>query len=382
MTDYIAHALVTPIRRCQLTEARLPSYFLLGFGVTKHPTTGAQWHLPRLAVDPLLTPKRNEALPEISLQHENADATTKIEPTLDGSWNVKAPENDATITKPTEIKNVEDLPPREPLEKLPLNSSTVKHTVAQEFNLKIRSPVPNTRTGSSSYFVCSQPALKLLSDLHPKSHMRILPTAWKADSWIKADKLVWRKDMDKFVLELERKKTSTLLKLLASSRAGYVVACAGYKSVDAHHQVAAVLWLGASGAAKTPRSRKPITDSATSIIPQELEDNPLSSRTVLLLQDGISADHNPTLQTDAAASEESEPPFYAMIKHKSHFIPIYNLPVLLGSEHLAQLRAAGPSLRGTIAVIKKKQRTVPAQMELWKLMGYLAHTETLGALRE
>ena len=382
MTDYIAHALITPIRRCQLTEARLPSYFLLGFGVTKHPTTGAQWHLPRIAVDPLLTPQRNEALPEISLQHENADAPTEIEPTVDGSQNVKAPENDAIITKPTEIKNLDDLPPKEPSGKLPLNSSTVKRTVPQELKLKLRSPVPDTRTGSSSYFICSQPALKLLSDLNPKTRMRVIPAAWKSDSWIKANKLVWRKDMDEFVLELQRKKTLALLKLLASSRGGYVVSCAGYKSVDAHRQVAAVLWLGASEPAKTPRSRKPTTDSATSIVPQELKGNLSSPGTAPLLREGMSADHNPTLQADAAASEESEPPFYAMVKHKSHFIPIYNLPVLLGFEHLAHLRATGPCLRGTIAVIKKKQRTVRAQMELWKLMGYMAQTETLGGLGE
>lgn len=378
--DCTAHALATPVRHCRFTDAKLPSYFLLGFGVTKHPMTGAQWHLPRIAVDPLLMSKEDEVLDETSLEHENADETSAIQSTADLSFqNETAPKNDSVIIRSTETKNLDESPPKEPWEKLPSDFSTVKDIVPQEVKSNVRSQVPDTRTGSSSYFICSQPALKLLTNLKPKSWMSMIPVAWKSDSWIQADKLVWRKDMDEFVLELQRKKTLALLKLLASSRGGYVASCAGYKFVEDHHQVAAVLWLGASTPAKIPRGRISAADPATLITQQESQDDPTSAGATQLQQEIASTDRNSTLEAEVSASEESEPPFYAMAKYKSHFIPIYNLPKLLGHEHLARLRATHSCVQGTMAVIKKKVRTVRAQLELWKLMGYMAQTETLGA---
>lgn len=386
ISKYIARALVTPVRHCRLTDAKLPSYFLLSFGVTKHPITGAHWHLPRLVVDPLLVSKEDQARADTSLEDESADEISEIESTVDVSpENTKAPEDISIIAKSTEIKNLDDLPPGGSLEKLPSDSLTINDTPPHELKTKVLSPVPETRRAQSSYFICSQPALELLSNFKPKSWMHTIPPAWKTDSWIRTDKLVWRKDMDGFVLELLRKKVLALLKLIAlsliaRSSGGYITSCSGYESVIAHHQVAAVLWLGPSAPANNPRCREPVLYLEPSISQQEVACDPLPPGTAALPEETTSTGHNFTPEGEVAAFEGPEPPFYAMVKYKSHFIPIYNLPKLLGSEHLAHLRATVPCAHDIMAVIKKKVRTVGLQMELWKLMGYMAQTETLGAL--
>ena len=373
ITECIAYALTSPVRHCRLTDVRLPSYFLLNFGVTKHPITGAQWQLPRIVADPLAWLTNDETVAETSLEHEDTDKAFKIHSAVDvSSQYTRAPENVSVNTKSIEINNLDELPPKEPSEMLQSGSIIVKDTVPQEIKTKVPSPVPDTRKASSSYFLCSQSALNVLSGFKPKSRMAAIPLAWKSDSWIQADKLVWRKDMDEFVLELLRKRTLALLKILASSRAAYIVPCSGYKSVRLHNQVAAVLWLGANTPAKNPRCRNLVADLETPIFQQEVVYDPLSPGTSALLQETIPAGCNFTLQADVAASDDTEPPPYAMFKYRSHFIPIYNLPTLLGPEHLARLRATRPCSKGTMAVIKKKEYTIRAQMELWKLIGYMA----------
>ncbi|PMD13344.1 hypothetical protein NA56DRAFT_585704 [Hyaloscypha hepaticicola] len=42
-----ARALATPLRRCQLTNNALPSFFLQGFNLMAHPETGIPWYVPR-----------------------------------------------------------------------------------------------------------------------------------------------------------------------------------------------------------------------------------------------------------------------------------------------------------------------------------------------
>lgn len=373
-----AQALSTPLRHCRLTDSRLPSHFLLSFGITKHPITGVQWHSPRIAVDPLLMSKEDEAPAESSLEHENADETPEVQPTVDVSPpNEKPSEDVSLVNQSAEIKNLDESPQNEPSEKLPSDSLTVKDT---ELKAKVSSPMPGTRKAASSYFICSQPAMKVLSGFSQRSWMNAIPHTWKSDSGIRADKLVWRKDMDGFVLELLRKKTFALLKMLASSRTGYITSCAGYNSVGAHNQVAAALWLGASTPANITGSQELLASSGACTSQEEVAGDLLSPGAAAPLQETTSAGHNSTPQAEIASSEGLDPPSYAMIKYKSHYIPFYNLPMLLGSEYISRLRAYIPFAQGTMALIKNKQRTVKAQMELWKLMGYMAQTEILEAL--
>lgn len=181
------------------------------------------------------------------------------------------------------------------------------------------------RTVAGSHIIAHQSALRLISNLKQRSYMQILPHRWKNDARFKADQIIWRKDMDTFVLELLRKRAVKLLQYLGTRPAAYVVPCQDYEDIQNKHQAGAVLWLGGPNADK---------------------------------------DH---------------PPPYAMMGFKSSGrIPLYNLPALLGSEHLSQLRGASKIFDSTLAVIKRKHNTAECQLHLWKLMGYVASDTSAG----
>ena len=78
-------------------------------------------------------------------------------------------------------------------------------------------------------------------------------------------------------------------------------------------------------------------------------------------------------------SSKENPPPYAMVEYRSSgHLPIYNLPALLGPEQLYELQNISKSFEGTLAVIKRKQNTTDCQMQLWKLMGYMAAEANAG----
>jgi hypothetical protein len=368
LTGCAAQALVTPVRHCQLTGARLPSNFLLNFGVTKHPTTGTQWHLPKLAIDPVFRSREDEAPAETSCKVGNADEASETKSAVDESLedgenkNEKLPsQNQCTKTK------VPDKPIEKKTRDLPL---AIPKKVLQELEAEAFMANPSSRTSSGSYLICSRPAMRLVSSFKSKQRMKLIPLAWKEDSWLQTGKLIWRQDMDTFVLELLRKKAFTLLSMLASKRGNYITCCSGYNSVSAHRQVAAVLWLGASTPAKITEDPEQLAFPEPHTSPEEVRDapSPPSSET--------ESETRPTTPQEASP-EETNPPLYAMIIYKSHYIPTYNLPKLLGPDYVARLQAFVPCLQGTMAVIKSKPHTLKVQMELWKLMGYLALGETL-----
>ncbi|KAL8986378.1 MAG: hypothetical protein Q9205_000158 [Flavoplaca limonia] len=263
-----AQALATPVRQCAITGARLPNFFLLDFGLIPHPRTGKPWQIPKLVVD------------------ENAVDRSVIS-------TAGSAEENATSTSPA----VEPMDP----------------------------PKRTTRTSAGSNIVARQSAMKLISTLKRRSYMQLLPQRWKLDARFKADQIVWRRDMDVFVLELLRRKAAKLLKYLSLQPAAYIAPSSDYGSIQNRHQPGAVLWLG-----------QPHCDDAT-----------MSSR--------------------------EDPPPYAMVEYRSSgYIPIYNLPALLGPEHLDELRKTRNVFNGPLAVIKQKRNTTDCQMQLWKLMGYMA----------
>lgn len=164
-----------------------------------------------------------------------------------------------------------------------------------------------------------------------------MPYRWKEDSSIKIPEIVWREDMDTFLLEILRKSVAKKLAYLASRRAAYIAICKGHENISKQNQVGAVLWLGPGGGA--PAQDPPSNDDV----------------------------------------EGSGPPPYAMHYYRSHYIPCYNLRTLLGPTHLQALRAGRLShFGGQYAVIKTKRGTVDVQLELWKLLGYLAHDKKEG----
>ncbi len=264
---FAAQALSTPPRLCLLTGIRLPSYFLIPFGIAKHPKTGSTWHLPRL-----------------SSLASGSDASTTAPP---------PPGSDS--------------------------GSTSKQP---------------SRTATGTHYVGSYEALAYISDLAKPAYRKLIPFRWKEDSSLKVSDMVWREDMASFVLEMLRKSITQDLKYLASRPAAYIVACEIHERISAHDQIAAVLWLGPNG------------DTSTQGPPLDGAANP----------------------------EEPDPPPYAMDHYKDRLVPCFNLVALLEHTHLRTLRETAPIQYGDkLAVIKAKRPTVKVQLELWKLLGFLAH---------
>ena len=146
--------------------------------------------------------------------------------------------------------------------------------------------------------------------------------------------------MDTFVLEILRDNVARRLAYLAGSNAAYISRCRDHDHISKHHQVGAVLWLG-------PKSED------TTETGFENEDGAVTGNLGKL-----------------------GPPPYAMHQYKNHYIPVYNLLTLLGPIKLRDLRESSCSHFGDqYAVIKMKRLTVEVQLELWKLLGYLASGE-------
>ena len=162
-----------------------------------------------------------------------------------------------------------------------------------------------------------------------------MPPRWRHDPIVKLSDIVWREDMDVFVLDMLRRNVTKELSYLASRAAAYVAPCKNYDSINNSYQVAVVLWLS-----KHPNNS--IYDERAS-------------------GDDMSLD-----------GREMGPPPYAMHYYKTHYIPCYNLAALLGPIQLSALRDSRPDrFDNQFAVIKLKRNTVKVQLELWKLLGYM-----------
>ncbi len=190
------------------------------------------------------------------------------------------------------------------------------------------------RTASGTHLVASRAALAYISKLTKPAYRRLLPYRWKEDPSLRTSEIVWREDMDTFVLEMLRKSVARDLRYLASRPAAYIAACKGYDNIADHTQLNAVMWLGPDPEAS---SQEASSDST-------------------------------------AKCEDQGPPPYAMHHYKDHYVPYHNLLALLGHTHLQTLKASKPAhFGGRMAVIKAKRTTVKVQVELWRLLGYLTH---------
>ena len=273
-----AIALATPPRLCVLTGIRLPSYFQIPFGLATHPKTGAPWHLPKLPTQAVSNPGDDE---------------------------ISSVTSESTLPCALESED-----PSKPL----------------------KSPM---RTLSSTHFLASRQVLTHVSSLTPSKYERLMPQRWKHDPSVKLSDIVWREDMDVFVFEILRRNVSKKLSYLASRAAAYIAPCKNYESINAHDQVAVVLWLSKN-------------------LDNSIHDERASG-------DEMSFD-----------GREMGPSTYAMHYYKTHYIPCYNLADLLGPIQLSALRDSRPDhFNNQFAVMKLKRNTVEVQLELWKLLGYM-----------
>ncbi|KAG7009955.1 hypothetical protein G7Y79_00001g002270 [Physcia stellaris] len=186
--------------------------------------------------------------------------------------------------------------------------------------------------------------LRFISRLEKEKYRKLFPLRWKTGSNLETREVVWRQDMDTYVLGLLRKDLLTNLKYIASRPVGYMVGCGAYEQIGKHAQVGAALWLG-DAAAEGP--------SSTGF-------------------EGTGSGGD-----TGAASEGSDgpPPAYAMLDYRGRYIPLYNLRTLLGLEYLEQLKGLNAIFQNKFVVVKQKRNTVKIQLALWKLMGYLAANE-------
>ena len=68
-----------------------------------------------------------------------------------------------------------------------------------------------------------------------------------------------------------------------------------------------------------------------------------------------------------------------MVSYRSKYVPIYNLPTLLGAKHLETLHKLGSNwVEEELVFIRQRQKTIELQMALWRLMGYMAPLEDQG----
>lgn len=288
----IAQALATPVRQCRFTGLRLPEYFHLDFGLQSHPSTGKPWHLPKLA----LTAEPNAA---------SGDTCAEEDAGLD------------------EVSDYPDSP-------TPLPATRTA-----------QAPNPR-RTLTGTYFIAQKSTLRFISRFDKQKYQKMFPLRWKTGSNLETRGVVWRQDMDTYVLGLLRKDLLTNLKYIASRPAGYMVGCGAYEQIGKHAQVGAALWLG------------------------DIAEGPTSTG---LEGTGSGGD------TGASSEGSVGPPAYAMLDYRSRHIPLYNLRTLLGLECLEQLKGSNAIFQDKFVVVKQKRNTVKIQLALWKLMGYLAANE-------
>lgn len=298
-TDQVlAQALATSVRKCIYTGVRIPVFFQVKFHAVKHPKTGAPWFVPVEEVVQDLPSKTTK-----SRQEEDED--------LDQS---DSPETHP----PPETKEVIECSP--------------EHDEARSR--------PN---GAAAYMLARQSLLHNISQksrTHRGEMMRLIPPRWKRYTYIRAEKTVWREDMDTYYLDILRNTVLGKLEYLRLCNAGYLVTTAkGLDGIPEMSQMGAVLWLGRPAPHSDPASP---SSSAVESEPK-----------------------------GAFPPEGPEP--YLMVKYKGHHIPVYNMRTMLGEEMLQALGVSDHLFASEFVMLKAKKNTVKTRMLLWKLQIYTAY---------
>lgn len=134
-------------------------------------------------------------------------------------------------------------------------------------------------------------------------------------------KLVWRPDMDEFILDEMRRRVVDDLLYLARLDRSHLMPCAGWEDINKDvPQRGCVLWRAAAGG-EPP--------------------GPMA-----------------VLDIEGASYERA--------------LPVHNLDALLGPDHLARLIGGSDMFKDNALVLVRKRMSLRVQMRLWKLQGYLA----------
>ncbi|KAH8815932.1 hypothetical protein F5884DRAFT_666913 [Xylogone sp. PMI_703] len=152
-------------------------------------------------------------------------------------------------------------------------------------------------------------------------------------------KLSWREDMDDFVLELLRRRAVESLTYISHLKGRYLSRTVDWESALKKPQTGAFLWLGKEGIRQGKNTFQ--GGDETTAIPPEFA----------------------TLQLG---------------KTKRHKVPVHNLLLLLGENHLEKLRTVHTVFgESEILAVRNRKLTIELQLQLWKLQGYLAKHENI-----
>jgi len=324
-----ALALATSVRVCQATKTTLPSYFLQSFGLMAHPESGEPWWVPKNLESYNATQKNDHQEGAVGAHNEGIDTVSEIAEASEEA-NLNSGDGEVQLS----LENIEHTKG--------LSSTSAKfHEKMEEMNGQLswkatrrKEAAPKRLSiGPSSYHLARQDLLH--GFLVRKSGFE---QAWRrmGQPRFQQNKIAlrmsalagWRVDMDTHITELMRRRVVESLEYLSSLNKGYFANGESWERVlQARRQAGAVLW--------------------TSNEPEEKKQS----------------------------GEEPQVPEFPTLDYSyetKRKLPVYNLELLLGGDHLSALREMHPMFRNKLITLKDKRTTVDLQMKLWKLQGYLA----------
>lgn len=231
--------------------------------------------------------------------------------------------------------------------------------------------------------------------------------------------------MDTFVLELMRRRIAEALRYLCGRKKGYLIPCENWEYAKGCKQIGAFLWLGPrhgeKGAyvgdeeglmEKTTGSVSPGAFATLDITTGQEKNQALAKDRAAnssnrryqgwlcwrcKSKEHLSSDcpewlatpegkrwslENPKEITVEEEAAENEGPIISTegtgFKNK---IPLHNLQLLLGSDHVENLRRELPSIfNQEIVALKNRRTTIDVQLRLWKLQGYSAEHKQIDEL--
>ena len=181
---------------------------------------------------------------------------------------------------------------------------------------------------------------------------RLVTMNWQDHQGIKPNAVVWRKDMQTFVLKYLRQHVHDGLRMVSERLPKYLVPCDSWEVVGQSTTLGAILWF------------PPAIKAGDSRMDGENEDAEIADDWTELSKSFTTA---------------NVPPTYAMFTWRGQQIPVYNMPLLLGpslSSETHQLLPANESTSGLV-ILQMKRRTTRLLMDFWKLMGYIAEGSSI-----
>ncbi|KAI0471003.1 hypothetical protein GGR56DRAFT_125113 [Xylariaceae sp. FL0804] len=335
-----AQALATPVRKCNVTDAHVPKFFLQDFGLVLNPETRSPWWVPRSLVSdgrPVAEEPEPESIQDALQAQVAADAREDAE---------KAEEAQAGV-----VKQQED--PRPGVGQSSLDDGEVAEPTRDNSTSDALSGrrALKEHYGPSAYVLARREIIRafvhdIASDGGAGSGLsgwnRRLFGGLSSRHAVAGPRAVWRQDMDEAVLRLMRRAVADqllyLARLCADGTRFYLVRCHGWDDVRFKIK-GAVLWFGKPEEARSEEEQP--GQFATFDVPVSGSD------------------------TGSGSGEEQPSPTMTSVL-------VHNMPWLLGPELAARVKAEAAVLREGDIFMLARRRTAGMQQQLWALQGYLA----------